>query len=161
MNVLVAVASKHGSSLEIGQVIESSLRSGGLNVDLRRLEDTPVLDGYDAAVLGSGVYSGHWMRAAREYVEANEFTWPRSWEDLRPTVVELYGPGAEDAMAQLQVRVKINWDLDLESFLATEPDGDRSGFETVTLESGRSPIQPTPTEFLYHRLKPSFLTRGN
>ena len=72
MKVLVAVASKHGSSIEIGQVIESTLRSAGLTVDLARLEDDPSLDGYDAAVLGSGVYSGHWMRAAREYVDAHE-----------------------------------------------------------------------------------------
>jgi menaquinone-dependent protoporphyrinogen oxidase len=69
MKVLVAVASKHGSSVEIGQVIETSLRSSGLDVDLLRLEDGPSLEGYDAAVLGSSVYSGHWLRAAREYVD--------------------------------------------------------------------------------------------
>jgi menaquinone-dependent protoporphyrinogen oxidase len=72
MNVLVAVASKHGSSLEIGQVIETTLRSAGLEVDLRRLEDAPDPSDFDAAVLGSGVYSGHWMRAARDYIDAHE-----------------------------------------------------------------------------------------
>jgi menaquinone-dependent protoporphyrinogen oxidase len=72
MNVLVAVATKHGSSLEIGQVIESTLRSSGLGVELQRLDEAPVLDGHDAVVLGSSVYSGHWMRSARDFADANE-----------------------------------------------------------------------------------------
>jgi menaquinone-dependent protoporphyrinogen oxidase len=72
MKVLVAVASKHGSSLEIGQVIEATLHSSGFEVDLQRTEDVTSLEGYDAAVLGSGVYMGHWMRAARELVDDHE-----------------------------------------------------------------------------------------
>lgn len=72
MNVLVAVASKHGSSLEIGQVIQATLHSAGFEVDLQRSEDVDSLGGYDAAVLGSGVYMGHWMRVARELVDEHE-----------------------------------------------------------------------------------------
>jgi menaquinone-dependent protoporphyrinogen oxidase len=72
MKVLVAVATKHGSTLEIGQVIEASLRSSGLDVDLKRVEDVSSLSPYDAVVLGSGVYSGHWLRAAREFAEVHE-----------------------------------------------------------------------------------------
>ena len=72
MNVLVAVASKHGSSLEIGQVIEATLHSAGFDVDMKRTEAVTSLDGYDAAVLGSGVYMGHWMRAARELIDDHE-----------------------------------------------------------------------------------------
>lgn len=72
MKVLVAVASKHGSSLEIGEVIAATLRSAGLTVELAALADDPALAGVDAAVVGSGVYAGHWMRAAREYVSSHE-----------------------------------------------------------------------------------------
>jgi len=86
MNVLVAVASKHGSSMEIGQVIETSLRSSGLKATLERVEDVSDLDGYDAVVLGSGVYSGHWMRAAREFVDDHE-------EALRMRPVWLFSSG--------------------------------------------------------------------
>lgn len=71
MKVLVAVATKHGATLEIGQVIEASLRSSGLEVDLRRIEDVDSLGPYGAVILGSGVYSGHWLRAAREFVEVH------------------------------------------------------------------------------------------
>lgn len=72
MKVLVAVASKHGATLEIGQVIEASLRSSGLDVELKRIEDVSTLSPYDAFVIGSGVYAGHWMRPAREFVEIHE-----------------------------------------------------------------------------------------
>ena len=72
MKVLITVASKHGATMEIGQVIEASIRSSGLDVELLRIEDVTSLSPYDAVVLGSGVYSGHWMRQAREFVEVHE-----------------------------------------------------------------------------------------
>lgn len=72
MKVLVAVASKHGATLEIGQVIEASIRSAGLDVELMRIEDVTSLHPYGAFVIGSGVYAGHWMRPAREFVEVHE-----------------------------------------------------------------------------------------
>ena len=72
MKVLVAVASKHGATLEIGQVIEASLRSSGFEVELKRVEDVANLSPYGAIVLGSGVYGGHWLRPAREFVEIHE-----------------------------------------------------------------------------------------
>ena len=72
MKVLVAVASKPGATTEIGQVIEASIRSSGLDVELQRIEDVTTLSPYGAVVIGSGVYSGHWLRAAREFVEIHE-----------------------------------------------------------------------------------------
>jgi menaquinone-dependent protoporphyrinogen oxidase len=86
MNVLVAVASKHGSSLEIGQVIEATLHSAGFDVDLQRTEAVTSLDGYHAAVLGSGVYMGHWMRVARELIDDHE-------AELRAMPVWLFSSG--------------------------------------------------------------------
>jgi len=72
MKVLVAVASKHGATMEIGQVIEASLHSSGLDVEFMRVEDVANLGPYDALVLGSGVYAGHWLRPAREFVDIHE-----------------------------------------------------------------------------------------
>ena len=72
MKVLVAVASKHGATLEIGQVIEASIRSSGLEAELKRIEEVATLSPYDAFVIGSGVYAGHWMRPAREFTEVHE-----------------------------------------------------------------------------------------
>jgi menaquinone-dependent protoporphyrinogen oxidase len=71
MHVLIAVATKHGSSLEIGQVIQATLQAAGLETDLVRVDDDPTLDGYDAVVLGSSVYAGHWLRQARAWTDAH------------------------------------------------------------------------------------------
>jgi menaquinone-dependent protoporphyrinogen oxidase len=72
MTVLVAAESKHGATFEIAEAIGRSLRAAGVAVDVRRLSAVTNLAGYDAVVLGSAVYSGHWMHAAREFVEEHE-----------------------------------------------------------------------------------------
>jgi menaquinone-dependent protoporphyrinogen oxidase len=72
MNVLVAVASRHGASLQIGEVIATTLRARGLEAETRRVEDVSGLDGVAAVVLGSGVYAGHWLRRARVFVDTFE-----------------------------------------------------------------------------------------
>ena len=35
-------------------------------------DDVPTVAGYDAVVLGSGVYAGHWLKPARAFVERHE-----------------------------------------------------------------------------------------
>lgn len=72
MNTLVVVASRHGASLQIGEVVATTLRARGLQADMRRIEEVTSLDGYDAVVLGSSVYAGHWLRRARVFVDAFE-----------------------------------------------------------------------------------------
>jgi menaquinone-dependent protoporphyrinogen oxidase len=72
MNALVAVASRHGSSLEIGEHIVTTLHASGLPAEMRRVEDIASLDGYDGVVLGSSVYAGHWLRRARVFVDTFE-----------------------------------------------------------------------------------------
>jgi menaquinone-dependent protoporphyrinogen oxidase len=72
MRVLVAAASKHGSTFEIAEAIGRGLTSHGLEVDVRRLDDVRRLESYDAVVLGSAVYAGHWMHGARDFVDEHE-----------------------------------------------------------------------------------------
>jgi menaquinone-dependent protoporphyrinogen oxidase len=69
MNVLVAVASKHGSTHDIAEVIAGELRAAGLGVDLRDIESVTDLAGYHAAVLGSAIYMGNWLGEAKRFVE--------------------------------------------------------------------------------------------
>jgi menaquinone-dependent protoporphyrinogen oxidase len=71
MNVMVAVASKHGSTWEIAEAIAGELTARGLEVDLYRLhldEDAPDPAGYGAFVIGSGVYAGRWLAPARTFI---------------------------------------------------------------------------------------------
>ncbi len=69
MNVLVSAASKHGSTSEIATAIGETLRAAGLDVTVAAPDDVAGLDGYDAAVIGSAVYAGRWMKPAKELID--------------------------------------------------------------------------------------------
>lgn len=69
MRILVVVASRHGSTWEIGEVVADALASRGNLVDQRAPEDVTSVEGYDAVVLGSAVYLAHWMATAREFAD--------------------------------------------------------------------------------------------
>jgi menaquinone-dependent protoporphyrinogen oxidase len=68
MKVLVTAASKYGSTAEIASAIGAVLTERGLDTTVLPPEDVGPVDEYDAVVLGSAVYAGHWMKAARELV---------------------------------------------------------------------------------------------
>ncbi len=68
MNILVAVASRHGSTHEIADALARELATAGHTVDVHTVEDSPTVDGYDAAVIGSAVYMGKWLPQAVQFV---------------------------------------------------------------------------------------------
>jgi len=69
--VLVASASRHGSTDEIAQAIGEVLRTQGLSVEVRRMEDVDTAFPYDAFVLGSAVYMGGWLRSAKRFLDVH------------------------------------------------------------------------------------------
>jgi menaquinone-dependent protoporphyrinogen oxidase len=69
MKVLVSAASRHGATAEIARTIGDTLTEAGLGVVVLPPDAVTTLDGYDAAVLGSGIYLGHWMDTAKHLVE--------------------------------------------------------------------------------------------
>lgn len=69
MRVLIAVASKHGSTREIAEVIAAELCAADITVDLENAEEVDSLAAYDAVILGSAVYEGNWLPEAKRLVE--------------------------------------------------------------------------------------------
>jgi menaquinone-dependent protoporphyrinogen oxidase len=67
MRVLVTVASKHGSTAEIGSAIARTLAEAGHDVEEKRPQEVSDPAAYDAVLLGSGVYAGHWLSEAKEF----------------------------------------------------------------------------------------------
>src|SRR6476469_3681350 len=69
MTVLVAYASKRGSTAEIAETVAATLRREGLGVCLEPAEEVRSLEPYDAVVLGSAVYMKRWRGDARHLLK--------------------------------------------------------------------------------------------
>ncbi|WP_236794255.1 flavodoxin domain-containing protein [Amycolatopsis sp. GM8] len=89
MKVLVAVASKHGATREIADEIGNTLRAKlgeRAEVEVLFAANVATIAGYDAVVLGSAVYMGHWMTEATDFVH-------RYQEALRTMPVWMFSSG--------------------------------------------------------------------
>lgn len=92
MRILVVYASKYGSTTGVASAIAEGLRAWGHEVDTRPAPSAPAPGDYDAAVVGSGVYMGSWLKPAAAYLEAHAATLAQ-----RPVWLFGVGPlGAED-----------------------------------------------------------------
>jgi menaquinone-dependent protoporphyrinogen oxidase len=72
MNILIAAASKHGSTREIANVIGAELNKLGHQSNVFDVKQAPQPSGYDAVIIGSAVYMGSWIGDARDYVADNQ-----------------------------------------------------------------------------------------
>jgi menaquinone-dependent protoporphyrinogen oxidase len=90
VRVLVAHASKLGSTAEIAGVVASVVALHGHLAEARPVRDVRSLDQYDAVVLGSALYAAHWQRDANRFVE-------RHREALAARPVWLFSSGPLDA----------------------------------------------------------------
>ncbi len=70
--VLVAYATKYGSTAEIARRIGEVLTEAGLGTDVLPASQVRDLTPYRAVVLGSAVYIGGWRKEAARFLEANE-----------------------------------------------------------------------------------------
>jgi menaquinone-dependent protoporphyrinogen oxidase len=69
MRVLVSAATKYGATAEIAAAIAEVLGDHGLEATVLPPDQVEGVDGYDAVVMGSAVYAGHWLKPARELVD--------------------------------------------------------------------------------------------
>lgn len=67
--VLVAYATKLGSTAEIAETIAHVLRDGGHHAVAMPAREVTSLEDWDAVVLGSAVYAAYWQRDARRFAE--------------------------------------------------------------------------------------------
>ena len=72
MTVLVAYASKHGSTQGIAQRIAEQLRQLGIQAEARPLDEVSNPGSYEALVIGSAIYYGSWMKEATEWIHRNQ-----------------------------------------------------------------------------------------
>jgi menaquinone-dependent protoporphyrinogen oxidase len=66
--ILVAYATKHGSTLEVATALAVRMRIRGAEVDVRPASQVGALSPYGAVVLGGALYAGRWHRDARRFL---------------------------------------------------------------------------------------------
>jgi len=97
-DVLVAYASKHGSTAEIACRIAETLSRSGLSVDCREVSQVGATQAYEAVVLGSAVYLGRWRAEARHFLRvhrkalAEQSLWVFSSGPVGPDTLSLDSP---------------------------------------------------------------------
>jgi len=68
IRVLVTAASRHGSTTGIARAIGEELARHGLTPVVMAPEEVGSIAQFDAVILGSAVYGGHWLEPATELV---------------------------------------------------------------------------------------------
>ena len=71
-SILLAYASRFGSTQEVAETIASTLSEAGLEVDLQPVQDVKSLDRYDAVVLGAAIYNAKWNVVAHQFVSQHQ-----------------------------------------------------------------------------------------
>jgi len=66
--VLIAAASRHGSTFDIADEIARVLARRGCVVVDKAADEVDSIDRYDAVIVGSAVYMGHWLPEALSFV---------------------------------------------------------------------------------------------
>jgi menaquinone-dependent protoporphyrinogen oxidase len=70
--VLIAYASKCGSTAEVADAIAQELTLRGLPVAVRLAQNVPHLEGYQSVIVGSAIRMGQWLPEAVEFVETHQ-----------------------------------------------------------------------------------------
>lgn len=93
MRVLVAYATRNGSTAGIAQVIGAELQRMGLGAEIREASEVRDVSRCDAVVLGSALYMGHWQKAALKFGK-------RYADELAALPVWLFASGPLDRSAE-------------------------------------------------------------
>ena len=84
--LLVAYATKHGSTHEVAEAMAEELRTRGFDVKVRSAAVVDRLDGYDGVILGSALYMGRLHAEGRAFLH-------RHREELATLPVAVFAMG--------------------------------------------------------------------
>ncbi len=86
-SILVAYATRYGSTQEVAEAVASTLRERGLAVDIQPMRDVRSLEQYRAVVLGAPLYIFHWHEDALQFLARH-----REALTQRPVAIFALGP---------------------------------------------------------------------
>jgi menaquinone-dependent protoporphyrinogen oxidase len=84
--ILVAYATRYGSTQEVADAVAGAMREQGATVEVRPAGEVKSLSGYVAVVVGTPLYIGSMLKDARRFLERNR-------EELQRTPVAAFALG--------------------------------------------------------------------
>lgn len=105
-SILVAYATKYGSTQEVAEAVAAALREGGQAVDCQPAKNVRSLDGYGAVVLGAPLYMFRWHKDAKSFLSRH-----RQALMARPVAVFAMGPLKDEAKDWQDVRAQLDKEL--------------------------------------------------
>ena len=105
-SILVAYATRYGSTQEVAEQVAATLRECGLEVSLEPMRQVRALQPYRAVVLGVPLYIGHWLKDAQRFLSRH-----REALTERPVAMFTLGPTRADEGEWQGVRAQIDQEL--------------------------------------------------
>jgi menaquinone-dependent protoporphyrinogen oxidase len=94
--LLVAYATRYGSTAEVAEAVGTRLRERGFEVDVKAAKQAGSLEGYDVVVFGTPFYLGAMLKEGRAWLESH-----RAALETRPNAIFAFGPtSAADDLAE-------------------------------------------------------------
>ena len=105
-SILVAYATKYGSTQEVDEAVAAAVREDGQTVDCRPAKEVRSLDGYTAVIVGAPLYMFHWHKDAKSFLSRH-----RQGLMARPVAVFAMGPLKDEAKDWQDVRAQLDKEL--------------------------------------------------
>ncbi|MBN1966500.1 MAG: flavodoxin domain-containing protein [Anaerolineae bacterium] len=90
--ILVAYATRYGSTQEVAEFIADTLRSGGLEVTVQAMKDVPSLADSGMIVLGAPLFIGKWPKDVHQFLSRHQAALSE-----RPVALFTLGPTSTEA----------------------------------------------------------------
>lgn len=106
-SILLAYATKYGSTQEVAETITARLREAGLEVDMQPMGEVKRFDSYDAVVLGAAIYNARWHPEAHNFLSQH-----REALRQRPVAIFALGPLSTSQAAMHRSRQQLDQELE-------------------------------------------------
>lgn len=146
-SILVAYATRYGSTKEVAESIGDTLRSQGLTVDVLPVDAVVKVADYRALVLGAPYYIGSMLKEARTFLNQH-----RATLEKMPVALFALGPvSASDDMAEAREQLdrtlgKLDWlqPASAEMFVGSFDPAVLRGLDKLVTKPKASPLHDLP-----------------
>jgi menaquinone-dependent protoporphyrinogen oxidase len=136
-SVLVAYASKHGTTREVAEFVAHALERHGLTVELEEAGRVETVAHYHAVVVGGGLYMGKWHKDARRLLK-------RHRAELAGVSLAVFGMGPDSLESSKVVESRNQLDRSLAATPELEPVAVAVFGGALTPETWRFPFSKLP-----------------